>query len=740
MVRLSRLAPAAWAYALFLLVPPIAFAQLPQHRLQGVFPPGGQAGSAIEIELTGADLEFVDQLWFDHPGIVAEHVEGAKFWVAIPPKTPIGHHDLRVVGPLGVSNPRTFVVGGLPESREAEPNNTPEQANPIPLNSVINGQINGATDVDCFAFEAEAGQRLLIEVVAARLDSRLDGTLRVYGPEGQEIVISHEGYGLDPFLDLVAPSSGRYVIKLHDVVYAGSPEHGYRLTLHDGPHIDAISPLAVEAGQEATFTLLGRNLGGEPTGEEFRDGAPLERLEVTITAPERFEPDPAHPGTGFVPSAASARRGFEYRWESPEGRRSNAVFIAEAQATIVIEQEPNDGGDEVQKIALPCDISGDFRTVGDVDVYRFEAKKDDVWWIEALAERIGSPADPMVVIQRVPEDGPFRDLANADDLADFGTGNRFSTASVDAALRWQVPEDGTYQVVVSDLFNTQKYDPRVSYRLVIRPEEPEFRLFLVPENAAQPEALTVRAGGRTSAQVLAWRLDGFAGPILVEVEAESLPAGVTCEPVVIGPGQTVAPIVFRAEPGADLAVSTVQLVGRGLSESGEAIFKVLDGTSPEGEPPARKALAGGITWPPAQANVPAPARLTRGFVVAVRPSAPFALEAEPRRVSVTVGGAADLTVQVRRGEGFNEVVQVNTAELPQRIAAASARIEKEQESTTLKLAVPNNVEPGVYTILLKGSGPFPFNKDPNAEEKATVNVVEPSNPITLVVKPAEDGG
>ena len=45
------------------------------------------------------------------------------------------------------------------------------------------------------------------------------------------------------------------------------------------------------------------------------------------------------------------------------------------------------------------------------------------------------------------------------------------------------------------------------------------------------------------------------------------------------------------------------------------------------------------------------------------------------------------------------------------------------------LAKLGNVPPGMYTILIRGTGPFPFNKDPNAKDKPNVNVNEPSNPV-----------
>ena len=67
--------------------------------------------------------------------------------------------------------------------------------------------------------------------------------------------------------------------------------------------------------------------------------------------------------------------------------------------------------------------------------------------------------------------------------ADAGAGVRFNTQSVDAEVRLQVPEDGSYQVQNSDLYASQRGDPRLTYRLVIRREQPDFRLVLLPASA-----------------------------------------------------------------------------------------------------------------------------------------------------------------------------------------------------------------------------------------------------------------
>ena len=62
------------------------------------------------------------------------------------------------------------------------------------------------------------------------------------------------------------------------------------------------------------------------------------------------------------------------------------------------EVEPNDGGDRVQRVTLPCDVAGRFFPAGDLDVFEFEAKKGEEWWVEVGSERLGHPTDPTVLV------------------------------------------------------------------------------------------------------------------------------------------------------------------------------------------------------------------------------------------------------------------------------------------------------------------------------------------------------
>ena len=89
-----------------------------------------------------------------------------------------------------------------------------------------------------------------------------------------------------------------------------------------------------------------------------------------------------------------------------------------------------------------------------------------------------------------------------------------------------------------------------------------------------------------------------------------------------------------------------------------------------------------------------------------------------------------------RRAGFTEAVAVTATDLPPNMPAATVTIAKEAKTAALPLFVPKNVPAGIYTILLRGTGAYPFSKDPKAKEKPNINLTEPSNPITLYVRPA----
>jgi hypothetical protein len=745
--RARRSAIAAVSAIATALFSPAGLAQYPQARLSSLSRAGMRAGEAAEVTLRGSDLEGATQLWFDHPGLSAAHVKDLTFRVSSGPLVPLGDHDLRAVGTYGVSNPRIFVVGDRPESIEAEPNNRPDKAQAIAINTVIHGEISGGADIDCFWFEGKGGQRLFLDLQAERIESRLDATVRILTPAGIELAESRDVFGLDPFLDVTLPADGRYVIKVHDAIYAGSPDHFYRLTIHDGPHLDAILPAAIAPGSPVNFVMIGRGLGAGAVADPTltTEGRVFERLTLPSAVRDAalLLADHFRPARSFVPPPAVNLRGrvdFQHVRANPTGAMpvvSNSFGLDLAHDPVVLEQEPNDDDSHAQPVKPPCDISGTFAPRGDNDIFRFEAKKGEVWWVEALCERIGSMADPAFLLQQVGSKGqPAQDIASGDDLPDAGTGPRFNTQTVDAAVRWQVPADGHYQILISDLYASQRGHPRLIYRLLIRREQPDFSVVLLPNSAAGADAVTVRAGGRTSAYVAAIRRDGFAGAI--RVEARSLPEGLRVRPVTIGAGQVIAPIVFEAADQAKTAVGIASVLGLSRFGDRRESLEYVAGVSPQGPGFERISIAGAMIWPPsATAPAVAAARVVNGFAVAVRGEpAPLALSATPDSVVLAQGRLFFLNLSIARRAGFAEAVVVAPSDLPPNTLALPVTIPKEAKAGLFPVFVAKNLAPGIYTFLLRGTGLYPFNKDPKAKEKPNINLIEPSNPITVLIRPA----
>lgn len=696
----------ALTLALVALFTPTARAQFPRHGLTSVHPSGGQAGTTVTVEIAGPETDGAVQLVFDHPAIRAFRIKGPKFAVAIGPGVPLGTHDVRLSGPLGLSNARTFEVGSRPETVETEPNNDPAKAAPVALGETIRGRIDVPTDVDSFAFEGRRGQKLIAEVATESLDTRLDAAFRLIAPSGRMLIGPSDLPGPEPVLTLSLPEEGRYVLQVHDVVFGGSPDHGYRLSLREGPHIDAAEPVPPDGAQ---WRLAWRDGGGpaEPLSEALARHRPSHRATI--------------PGRMFGTSD-----------------RLTLAFGAVPLARPIAESEPNDRSAGAPAISPPCEVIATFGTPGDVDVFPFHARKGDVWAVDVLADRIGTDVDAELSIRRIEPGKPPVSVVASDDPVDPFAGKRFPAATRDPEARFTAPEDGTYEVVVRDRNGSPRAGGRtLPYRIRLRDPRPDFDLFLVPRDATNPEATTLRAGGRASAVVMVHRRDGLTGPI--RVEAIDLPGGVSCDPVVIGADQVMTSVVFSAEPGTAPLDRPIRLVGRNLSGGRKEALAHTRGSAPMPES-EHEAIPGGLIWTaPTGTADPVPiaqARTTSEFPLAIRDGAPFRLAATPGSAVVGPGDSLEIRIDLIRNAGFVGDVALTVADLPAGIPApAAVTIAKDKTTATLTLKIPKEAKPGLATIHLRGTGPFPFSKDPAAKEKPSITADEPSNSILLTVRP-----
>ena len=143
-----------------------------------VFPLGVQAGQTSEISVTGVNLGTATSVNVQPAG-------SADTWTTMP---------VDMVGPnLHPVNQLRIAVGAEPEVSEEEPNDTIAQAQTVSIPVSINGRIDGGNkrsgspDEDYFRFHAHKGEKLSIDVAAARLGSSLDSVIEVLDGRGYAI-------------------------------------------------------------------------------------------------------------------------------------------------------------------------------------------------------------------------------------------------------------------------------------------------------------------------------------------------------------------------------------------------------------------------------------------------------------------------------------------------------------------------------------------------------------------------
>ena len=212
-----------------------------------IFPLGGRAGTRTTVEADGWNLpagRFVQDAAGKAPGVYPFFVREAELQ----------------------SNLLPFAVDDLPECMEAEPNGPPRDAQPIKLPIIVNGRIDPPGDADVFGFEGRAGQVVVAEVMARRLDSPLDSTLCLTDAAGRELAFNddHEdkGCGLvthhaDSYLRAILPADGTYRVRLGDAQGHGGREYAYRLRIGPprGDFALRIAPSSVNVRGAASVPL-----------------------------------------------------------------------------------------------------------------------------------------------------------------------------------------------------------------------------------------------------------------------------------------------------------------------------------------------------------------------------------------------------------------------------------------------------------------------------------------------------
>ena len=698
-----------------------AYAQLPATRLDGIFPAGAKAGTTIDVTVTGSDLDDAAELWFSHPGITAKPklVEPTaidksprpipnQFVVTVAGNVPVSAFDVRVRGKYGLSNPRVFELSNLAELTETEPNNEFEQATELMLPQIVNGQINGTTDIDMFRFTAAAGQRILFDCRARRIDSLLRPALSVYNAKGSELANNHDGQAREALIDFQVPAAGEYYVRIADAYYRGNPNYVYRLAIGPMPYIDYIFPPAGPAGSNSPYAVYGRNLPGGQPSEFYVDGQRLDRLTVKVALPG--DPASTQPINGRVDPEQAFLDAVEYRVQGPP-TPSNPVCVGIATAPVVLEAAANDTPQQAQKLSPPCEVAGQFYPLRDNDWYTFDAKKDDTYTIEVISNRLGLPTDPQLVIQEITKNDKGEEqvkvLATADDI---GTRDRaqFDTRTGDATYRLVPTVDATYRVTIRDGFSALRSDPRLVYRLAIRKEQPDFRLVAVPQDPWR--GFVLRKGDRATIDVLADRRDGLAEPITLTVTG--MPAGVTSTPVTLGPSKSVATLVLSAADNAAPAIANLKIVGTAKIEGRDVTRVARCGT-------ANMPMT--MLRPNQQPQSSLPARVSRDIALSVVDGvSPFEVALKNDKVwETTRAGILKIPYTAKRRSEYKGQVQCQIENLPANINRTTFNIAANNAAGEFTLTLRNNTPAGIYTLHAGAYvAAYSYSRNPEAAEAA----------------------
>ena len=590
-----------------------------------------------------------------YPGITVKKTEvvndaALKVTVAIAPDCRLGEHAFRVRTASGVSDVRTFWVGALPVVEEVEPNSDFDKPQPVPLNCTVHGVVQNE-DVDYFVVECKKGQRLSVEVEAMRLGvTFFDPYVAILDSKRFELATGDDSplTGQDGGCSTIIPADGKYIVQVRESAYGGNAACQYRLHVGNFPRPTAVIPAGGKPGEELEVTFL-----GDPSG-------PIkQKVKLPAVADEYWRLH-CQTADGIHPA------GFKFRVVDLPNTIESGTNVNVATAT-------------------PGPVPGAFNGVvskpGEVDYFKFTAKKGETYDVHCYARRLGSPLDPVLYLGNAT--GGV--LAANDDAI-----------GPDSYFRFSVPADGEYTLWVHD--HLKKGGPDYFYRIELTPVQPRSTTTIPKVDGNNPanqdrQAISVPKGNRYATLVIANRAD-FGGPLNIGIE--KLPAGVTLAAEQMEAGLNIIPVVLEAKP--DAAVG------------GHLTGITATNADPKVQVPWKTAFDPALVLGP-PGNTVYTRHLIDRTAIAVGEAAPYSIEVIEPKVPLVQNGSFNLRIVAKRVEGFKGPITVFPLWTPPGLGIqGSAVIPEGQTETLLPMnaapnAVPRKWKTAVHAVADAGKGP-----------------------------------
>ena len=645
-------------------------------------PRGGQRGVEMDMHFYGERLDGIQELLAYQPGIevrsfAVENDKHASAKIFIRPDAPLGEHQLRVRTTGGASYLRSFFVGQFPVVNEADPNDTPEQAQRLELNTTVQGTAK-QEDGDYYVCSLKKGQRFTAEVEAMRLGRTMfDPYVAIVDPRGFEIASCDDAPLLrnDCFVSATIPEDGDYRVLVREAAYEGNDNCQYRVTIGTFPRPKAVFPSGAKPGETVEFRFI-----GDPAGDF------TETVAIPADASGWFPLFPAREGL-HVPSP---------HW------------IKVSPLAAVAEAEPNSGIKNATGLPdLPCAGHGIAGEEKDSDFFSFKAAKGENLTVKVVARGLRSPLDAVLSIR----DAKGKNLATNDDQG-----------GPDPVLQWSAPEEGEYFAVVRD--QLQRGGPDFTYRLEILRRDAAIAASLPVverDNSQKWKVIAIPRGNRYAAMINVTRENIGCD---LNFEAESLPAGVSLKAPMIHRSVNAAPVVFEAAGDAPVAGSLHRFK---VKSAGDA-------------PPLEGWLRDTVHHIEINNQGPYHSAESDRVTVAVIDEAPYRLELETPAVPIVKNGTMQLKVRAQRKEGYAEAINLRFLWNPPGIGSpATVTMPGDQNEALYEINANGEAAVGEWQVCVLGEADTPQGPVLVSTTLVPLKIAEPYLGMTMDMAATEQG-